>query len=243
MRPTIHPSQVEFTILLTYRTWQLNLDPDAVIRGQGMDPVAVRARSQRIVTAAERAIELASPLLEPVVMTRTRSITGRESARLLLDDGGELLCSPELVELLAPATSLIVVAATVGQPIDTRAIELFADDPMLALAVHGVGSAAVEDLAMQACCLLQRESDGPSLTLPCWPGFCAWPIREAQAQIFTALSPKGEAGGVIELNAARLLRPAKSLSFLIGLAAEPSAGEEVCTRCGLAPVCGYPRSA
>ena len=213
---------------------------DAVIRGQGMDPAAVRERSPRIVAAAEKAIETSRRFIEPLVLVRDFVISAHLPEGLLLE-GGELPCGPALAARLAPAHRLIVLAATVGEPIDDYAIDSFAEDPMFALGVHGVGSAAVEDLAMQACRSLRLEADGssPGCSILCWPGSRDWPNDEAQEQIFKLLAPGEEYAKVIGLTPSHLIRPAKSLSFVVGVTAGPHTDDEVCETCGLIPVCNY----
>ena len=179
-----------------------------MIRGQGMDPSAVRERSPRIIDAAEKAIEASQRFIQPQVLARDFMVTAHEPERLLVE-GGELPCGPAIAERLAPAHRLIVVAATVGEPIDDYAIDSFAvDDPMFALGVHGVGSAAVEDLAMQACRSLRLEADGssPGCSILCWPGSRDWPNDEAQEQIFKLLAPIEEYAKVIGLTPSHLIR-------------------------------------
>ena len=227
-------------ILRKYDDWIIHLDVDAVIRGQGMDPAAVRARSPRIVVAAEKAIEASRKFIEPFVLARDFAISAHGPEGLLLEDG-QLPCGPEIAARLAPAHRLIVVAATVGEAIDDYAVDSFADDPMFALGVHGVGSAAVEDLAMQACRALRLEADGssPGCSILCWPGSREWPNAAAQEQIFKLLAAGEEYANVIGLTPSHLIRPAKSLSFAVGVTAGPHTEDEACETCGLIPVCNF----
>ena len=46
-------------------TQNIDFDVDAVLRGQGAEPRAIRKRSPRLVDLAERALEEAQPLLKP----------------------------------------------------------------------------------------------------------------------------------------------------------------------------------
>jgi hypothetical protein len=239
-RATILPTLGGVAMLRRYDDWTIHLDVDAVIRGQGMEPAAVRDRSPRIVAAAEKAIEASRGFIEPLVLTREFAISAHRSEGLVLE-GGELPCGPAIAARLAPAHRLIVVAATVGEAIDDYAVDSFAGDPMFALGVHGVGSAAVEDLAMQACRTLRREADGssPGCSILCWPGSRDWPNDAAQEQIFALLDMGEEYAGVIGLTPSRLIRPAKSLSFVVGITSGPHTDDEACETCGLIPVCTY----
>jgi hypothetical protein len=76
----------------------------------------------------------------------------------------------------------------------------------------------------------------PGCAILCWPGSAQWPNNPPQ-QIFGLLDPGGEADDVIELTASQLIKPAKSLSFLVGLTDEPVSDDEACDTCGLIPVC------
>ena len=223
----------------TYTDWTIHLDADAVIRGQGLDPEAVRARSPRIVAAAEKAIDEGRELLAPLVLAREFAITAHEAERVVLE-GGELPCGPNIAARLAPADRLIVVGATVGEPIDDYAIEAFGRDPMLALALHGVGGAAVEDISEQACRFFAKlgDEEGAACAILCWPGSAQWPNSDAQRQIFALLGPQ-ETGGAIELTATKLIRPAKSITFVVGLSDQPVPDDVACDTCGLIPVCNY----
>ena len=226
-------------MLSTYTDWTIRLDADAVMRGQGLDPEAVRARSPRIVAAAEKAIEEGRGLLAPLVLAREYAVTAHEADRVVLE-GGELPCGPDIAARLAPADRLFVVGATVGEPIDDFAIESFERDPMLGLALHGVGGAAVEDISEQACRFFSRlgQEEGAACAILCWPGSAEWPNSDAQRQIFELLGPE-EAGGAIELTATKLIRPAKSITFVVGLSDQPVAADTACDTCGLIPTCSY----
>jgi hypothetical protein len=173
------------------------------------------------------------------VLARELAITAHETDRVVLETG-EFPCGPDVAACLAPADRVIVLGATVGQMLDDHAIESFSKDPMLALALHGIGRAGVEDLAEQACRHFRLEGGGgqPGCAILCWPGSAQWPNNPPQ-QIFGLLDPGGEADDVIELAASRLIKPAKSLSFLVELTAEPVSDDEACDTCGLMPVCNY----
>jgi hypothetical protein len=223
-----------------YDDWTIHLDVDAVIRGQGMDPAAVRERSPLIVAAAEKAIEASRGFIKTLVLARDFAVTAHEPEGILLE-GGELPCGPAIAERLAPAHRLLVVAATVGEAIDDYAADSLAGDPMFALGVHGVGSAAVEDLAMQACRSLRLEADGSTrgCSILCWPGSRDWPNDQAQEQIFALLDAGEKYADVIGLTPSHLIRPAKSLTFAVGITEGPHTEDEACETCGLIPDCNY----
>ena len=210
-------------ILRTYDDWTIHLDVDAVIRGQGMDPAAVRERSPLIVAAAEKAIEASRGFIKALVLARDFAVTAHEPEGILLE-GGELPCGPAMAARLARAHRLLVVAATVGEAIDDYAVDSFAGDPMFALSVHGVGSAAVEDLAMQACRSLRLEADGSTrgCSILCWPGPATGPTTRRRSRSSQLLAAGGEYADVIGLTPSHLIRPAKSLTFAVGVTEGPT---------------------
>jgi hypothetical protein len=58
---------------------------------------------------------------------------------------------------------------------------------MIALALDGVGSAAVEMLAIQACNYFEEKAkiDGLFTSMPLNPGMVGWPVDMGQPQIFS----------------------------------------------------------
>ena len=49
------------------REWDLQIDVDGVLRGQGADPAIIRSRSPRLVACAEQALEEGLQYLQPAV--------------------------------------------------------------------------------------------------------------------------------------------------------------------------------
>ena len=70
--------------------WQpdaLVLDVDAVLRGQGADPAAVRTRRPHLVEVAEQALATARPLLQLRVLYEQIKVQELRHERLLLVGG------------------------------------------------------------------------------------------------------------------------------------------------------------
>ncbi len=78
------------------------------------------------------------------------------------------------------------MVATIGRQLDEMVSSLFKVDPVGAVALDGVGSAAVEKLAILACnhFELQGKTDGLSTTIPLNPGMLGWPVDQGQPEIF-----------------------------------------------------------
>jgi len=54
----------------------LNINVDAVLRGQGADPDVIRIRSPRLINIAEEALVESIDLLEPEVLVSELEVTG-----------------------------------------------------------------------------------------------------------------------------------------------------------------------
>lgn len=243
--------------------WTIKLEVDAVLRGQGMDPEPVKARSPRVVTAAEEAIEKGRALLQPRVVARDYRVLRHEPDGLVLE-GGEFRCGEGLAARLTGAQRLVVVGATVGDDLLDRAVDVAeSGDPLLALGMQGVGAAAAEDLAVQACRSISlAASEAGEHGVLCWPGSAVWPNAEAQRQIFALLSQgDGDAdgapdagpgdGAALRLDEYAIVRPVTSITFAVGIGAVPEecgegaaaasrgGAEAPCQTCAAIPVCNF----
>lgn len=234
--------------------WTIELRLDDVLRGQGMDPEPVKARSPRVVEAAEAAIEQGRGLLKPHVMTHEYRVLRHEPDGLVLE-GGEFRCGEGLAARIAGAERLIVVGATVGDDLLDHAVEVAEDrgDPLLALGMQGTGAAAVEDLAVQACRSISLPAtEAGERGVLCWPGSAVWPNVEAQRQIFALLRPDGEPGDAdggeagLRLDEYGIVRPVTSVTFAVAVGAQTAAdapacgGAELpCETCAKIPVCNF----
>jgi hypothetical protein len=210
--------------------WTIGVEVDAVLRGQGMDPAAVRARAPRVVAAAEAAIVQGRGLLRPRVVSREYIVVRHERDGLVLE-GGELRCGEGLAARLGGARRLVVVGVTVSDDLLDHAAELIRADPMVALGMQGTGAAAVEDLAVQACraVSLAASQAGESGVL-CWPGSAEWPNAEAQRQIFALLGEDDPDGGALRVDEYGILRPVTSITFAVAVGADHERAAELGTR-------------
>jgi hypothetical protein len=221
--------------------WTIHVEVDAALRAQGMEPDVVRQRSPRLVAVTVTALDEGLALVQPLVLMRKLAVSAHQPEGLLCD-AGALPCGAEIATRLAPADSVVVLAATVGPSLEERAVELLVTDPPRALALLGIAGAAVEDLAVQACKSLQERGNTKGRTgiIPCWPGCPAWPNDPAQKQIFDLLDPAAEAADFICLTPSRIIQPSESISWLIGLSS-PAVVDSACDDCPLWLACGQPR--
>jgi hypothetical protein len=216
--------------------WSPELDVDQILRAQGADPAIIRARRPALVALAERALEAGWPLLQPKVASARWTATGFRHERLMLDKGA--LQGPLIGQHLAAAEQVIVMVCTIGEALEAEVARTIDDDPAYALALDGVGSAAAEALAGQACWRFEQEAIGRGwhASLPLSPGMIGWPVQEGQTQIF-ALVDAGEAG--VRLTEGGMMVPRKSLSLVLGLGPRLEAAGSACAFCTLHETCRY----
>lgn len=218
-------------------SFDLSLDVDAVLRGQGADPAILRQRRPALVALAEQAMQEALPLIEPTVMYKEFTVEGVRHERLLLE-GDRQLSGKLIAQHLGPAQKITVLLCSIGLSVEQYAQEMWASSPAYSLALDGVGSAAVEALANAACHRLEEQAAelGWKSSVPLSPGMIDWPVDEGQPQIFKLLD--GEAIGV-ELNSSSLMRPRKSLTMVVGSGPNLNVAGRTCDYCNLREVCRY----
>ena len=218
----------------------ISLDVDAILRAQGADPSRIRARSPRLVTIAERARREGSPLIAPAVASR-RLVVTELTHRALIFSTGERLSAPLIAHECAAATELVVLVATIGAALEDASAHAMRDDPAFALALDGLGTAAVESLANAERARLAGEMSalssfaGPALS----PGMDGWPLEPGQREIFALLSGNELPVRLLESG---MMHPRKSLSFVIGLGPAMNARASHCDHCGSRERCRHRRA-
>jgi hypothetical protein len=219
------------------REWDLKLDADKVLWGQGADPAVMRARRPKLVVAAERAIEVGRPLLAPVVLYQRIAVAELRHERLTLVGGG-VLKGPLIASQLAGASEVIVALCTVGNGLSPLISERFQADPVGAMALEGLAAAAAEALGEAACQYFDATAaaEGLRTSIPINPGMIGWPLDEGQRQLF-ALIDGAEVG--VTLDASFLMRPLKSLSLIMGLGRDLDRSGQSCDFCTMRETCSY----
>ncbi len=215
--------------------FELSLSADDVLRGQGADPVLIRQRRPRLVTAAEQAIILGVGLLHPLAAVQDVEVKAFRHEKLLL--GAGRLSGPLISSQLSTAARVAAVVCTVGEEIQHTIRQLESSDMILALALDGLANAAVDDLSRQICTRLSERAAEENLktSTPISPGAPDWPVEIGQPEVF-ALVDAGPIG--VSLNPSALMSPRKSASFVVGLGAEMTPVEP-CQICNLQDVCRY----
>src|SRR4030042_1051326 len=142
--------------------WDLILTPDEVRRAQAADPETIRVRRPALVRVTEEAITRGKPLLQPKVLYKKYRVDRFIHDRLELEhpcgENGSFYLSGQLIgQHLAKAQEVILMLCTIGSELDNTVSSLFKLNPVDAVALDGVGSAAVEMLAIQACNHFEKQ--------------------------------------------------------------------------------------
>jgi hypothetical protein len=220
--------------------WQvkdLEIDVDAVLRGQGADPEIIRSRSPRLVDIAGKALEQSLHLLEPRVLVEELEVIRFQHESLELA-GGKKITGPLVPGHLVGAQSVVVAVCTIGDQIDGYASRVMEEDIVLGLAVDGVGSAAVEALANAVCRQVELNAGEKDMqtTIPLSPGMIGWSVEAGQPVVFDLVDP-AQIG--VSLTPYFLMTPRKTLSMIIGIGPSISSGARICDYCAMRETCRY----
>ena len=218
------------------KDWDLALDADKVLWGQGADPAGVRARRPKLVAEAEKVIEQGRPLLNPIVLYQRFPVIELRHEQLLLA-GGALL-GPLISRHLAAASEVIVAICTVGEGASKNSDEQFQANPVLAFALEGLAAAAAQALGEAACRYFEAAAaaEGLRTSIPLNPGMIGWPLEEGQKQIFSLMD--ASAIGVT-LGPGCIMQPLKSVSLVIGLGRDLDGNGQSCDFCSMRNTCHY----
>jgi hypothetical protein len=223
--------------------WNLELTTDQVLRAQGADPEVIRLRRPSLVKSTEEAIVKGQHLLQPLVLYEKYQVTGLTHERLdlvphNLDHGKYYLSGSLIAHHMARSQEIMVMICTIGSDLEESVSNLFKVDPMIALAMDGVGSAAVEMLAIQACNHFETQvkNDGLNTTMPLNPGMIGWPVDIGQPQIFSLLDSEAIH---VSLTNSWMMVPNKSLSLVMGIGVDVTSSGSSCEYCSLKGICRY----
>jgi hypothetical protein len=178
-------------------------------------------------------------LLEPAIVYEFHIITTISFGGVVLENGivlnGSLFNS-----ILKSAKKLAAVVCTIGPRLEERVTYFSAQkDPLRALLLDGIGSAAVDSLVQKACDVIRHEASslGYQASSRISPGIPGLPISE-QWKVFRLVP--GEQIGV-HLSSSLLMIPRKSVSTLIGIGPDMPTWTEVerCNWCNLNKDCLY----
>jgi hypothetical protein len=223
--------------------WEINLTDEDVLKAQGANPDTIIQRRPSLVENIREGMCIGSSLIDPKVLYEKYSVSRFVHQRLELktnnSKNGKGYLSGELIaQHLAQSQEIIVMVCTIGDELDNMVSSLFKVNPVLAIALDGYGSAAVEKLSLLACnyCEKMAQKEGLFSTMPLNPGMIGWPLEVGQPEIFLLVDSEDIN---ITLTESLMMMPNKSLSMVIGLGADKSVNTSSCDFCNLKGVCRY----
>jgi hypothetical protein len=221
--------------------WAIRLTADDALRAHGTSSPPAGKGMPFAVQSADSAVLEAQDLVRPVVFAREYTIRERDGTRLSLSGLGALDFGAWTAARLRRARRLAAVVCTIGSSLEERCRELMASDPVVAVTLDALGSAALEGLAGQASELLCEESRARGLegVVNCHPGANGWPTEVAQPLVFSLLDLDPASQHDVRLLPSMVMRPLKSLTYLLGLTREPMAEEDSCGTCAASRMCRY----
>ena len=215
--------------------WQLAVDVDAVLRGQGANPEKIRARQPRLIELAGRAISEGTKWIRPQMAYRALDIREVQAGKVILNDGIELK-GYGIARRLRGLESVIAAIATLGSTFEEEFHKVSKEDVALGLALDGFGTAAIGALTLEAGKFFARNFAAPGSfsTGPLFPGMRGWELAAGQAALFSLVD--ASAIGV-SLNASFVMQPVKSVSMVIGIGQKAQCAELPCAECDSAETC------
>jgi hypothetical protein len=204
---------------------QISLEAEDVLRGQGIDPERARAG---LIAPAEDVIDDLSGLLDSGAVYDVLTVKDFYHKTIELE-GGAVFEGPLAARALAGAEKVALAVCTIGSALEERMKQLFAEDPVRAMALDGAGVAAlgkVSDIVIQDVReIAARHSWGSGMRAQ--PGQEGWSIWQ-QKVIFEHL-PTDEIG--VSLTDSCLMIPRKSVSFVIGMGPDMRPDAVACDFC------------
>lgn len=212
---------------------QLSLTVEDVLEGQGI--AADRARSG-IVASAREILGVLPDLLDAAAMYDVVSVKEFHHKTIELEGGGAF-SGPLAARALAGAEKVALAVCTIGPALEARTNQLFADDPVRAMALDGAGTAALRRIS-EAVIEKLREIAAKQdwgLGMRAQPGQEGWSIWQ-QRVIFERL-PTDEIG--VRLTDSCLMIPRKSVSFAIGMGPHMRPDAVACDFCSKRERCPW----
>jgi hypothetical protein len=207
-----------------------------ILRGEGVNPSSIHAKRPALIKAAEDALKQGLSKLHLFAILHEVKVKEHHHDRILLEES-KVLTGPLIVRFLAGAERVIVAVCTIGTELEEMSSSFMNDDPLLALALDGLGNAAVEALGQQVCRRIgQRAKEGGlETTGSLSPGETGWPVDIGQPQIFSLLDAS-RAG--VRLTEGGMMIPKKTISFVVGIGSHMEQTTP-CDSCSMNQKCRY----
>ena len=221
------------------RDVQLSISLDAILSVQGIGNPSMAP--QKILDLSRELITLVTDLhlLEPAIAYEFYPVYEVGEGFFLLE-GGLSLRGRLLVKRLNSALELSAVVCTIGPRLEEQVSEFSSRaDPLRGIMLDGLGSAAVESLAQEACKIIREQAGlrGYETSSPLSPGMLDFPLSEQWAicKIVHAEQIR------VSLTQTAMMVPRKSTSMVmgIGLRMPTWTKAEACKTCPLRHTCRF----
>jgi len=217
----------------------LGLKIGEVLRRQGFRGHSkIRPEIKSLILELLATVESAH-LLEPAAVYEYYKVTWMSPNQVSLEDDKAIQGS--LIHTIFPeAKELAIVVCTIGPKLEKQVTHYSkSGEALRGMILDGIGSAAVDMLAPEACRIIASEasSHGHQTSSPVSPGWPGLPLTE-QWNLFELVNTQ-EIG--VSLTASGIMVPRKSVSMVIGIGPQMTTWTqaEVCARCSLRKTCPY----
>lgn len=218
---------------------RLKLKKNEVLRREGFREYSrIRPEIKSLVMELLEKVD-STHLLEPTTAYEVYPVIRMDPAKALLE--GNALINGSLIPSTFPqAKELIAVVCTIGPKLEKQVTKYSRYGGTLrAMLLDGIGSAAVDTLAQEACHSISGEVSKRGLkgSSPINPGMPGLPITEQWNLLELA---RADNIGV-SLTSSGVMVPRKSTSMIIAAGPEMKTWTqtEICTRCNLRETCPY----
>jgi hypothetical protein len=217
----------------------LKLETGEVLRRQGFKKKnEIRPEIETIIFELIAEVEN-NGLLKPAVAYEIFSGEEMDRRQLSLKHVGDIRAGL-LTSLIPDMKEIAVLVCTIGPGLEEKVTAYSCNGETLrGLLLDGIGSAAVDSLAVEACAIIAKEasSRGYQISSPISPGMPCLPLTE---QEWLLKLVHAEHIGV-SLTRSAVMVPRKSTSMVVGLGynMETLTQTEICARCSLHSTCQY----
>jgi hypothetical protein len=221
------------------RNIPLSLKTGEVLRRQGFKRHSkIRPEIKNLILELLATVENAH-LLEPTTAYEYHQVTGMSPDQVSLE-GDKVIHGSLLPKIFPEAKELAILVCTIGPKLEKQATDYSkGGEALRGMILDGIGSAAVDMLAPEACRLIATEasSRGHQASSPVSPGWPGLPLTE-QWNLFELVNTQ-EIG--VSLTASGIMVPRKSVSMVIGIGPQMTTWTQadVCARCSLRKTCPY----
>jgi hypothetical protein len=221
------------------RDISLSLKTEEVLRRQGFRGYSkIRPEIKNLILELLAIVEN-THLLEPAVAYEYYQVIGMSPDQISLE-GDKAIQGSLLPTIFPEVKRLAILVCTIGPKLEKQATAYSkSGEALRGMILDGIGSAAIDMLAPEACRLIATEasSNGQQASSPVSPGWPGLPLTE-QWNLFELVDTQ-EIG--VSLTPSGIMVPRKSVSMVICIGPQMATWTqaEVCARCSLRKTCPY----